>query len=234
MGLEVSPITDPAATISRMMEIQFSAFDEEPCHAALCPGGNNPQARAAAGERALQEYHSTPTQTIIQCVDTATGQMIGFAKWNLYDKTRPDEEWRKRAEVDWEPEARKLFEVFWWPTCEMRERLWEGRPHCCWYSRLSSGKHEEGGMLMACCTVCTFLAVHPDHQRRGAGTLLVNWGFEKAKLLGLPAYLEASIAGYPLYLRLGMCVVDTVVVKAEDWGGDHDRRYPGMVKDTWS
>lgn len=33
--------------------------------------------------------------------------------------------------------------------------------------------------------------------------MLVNWGVEEAKKLGLPAYLESSPAGHSLYLRSG-------------------------------
>ena len=73
--------------------------------------------------------------------------------------------------------------------------------------------------------------MHEDFQRRGAGTLLMQWGIERAAALNLPAYLEASSAGYPLYLKLGFRKIDIVVVKADAWDGDHDRHYVAMLKD---
>lgn len=83
-------------------------------------------------------------------------------------------------------------------------------------------------------TVCSLLCVHEDFQHRGAGTLLVQWGMEQAVALGIPVYLEASPAGYPLYLRLGFRKIDTVVVKAGMWDGDQDLHYVAMMKDVSS
>jgi hypothetical protein len=48
----------------------------------------------------------------------------------------------------------------------------------------------------------------------------------------LPAYLEASTAGFPLYQKLGFSGIDTMIVEAEDWGGDRDLRYKVMRNDT--
>lgn len=49
----------------------------------------------------------------------------------------------------------------------------------------------------------TLLATHPAHHRRGAGTLLVDWGCKIADDHGVECYLEASKFGYPLYKREG-------------------------------
>ena len=62
--------------------------------------------------------------------------------------------------------------------------------------------------------------------------MLVQWGIERAATLGLPAYLEASPAGYPLYLKLGFYKIDVVIVKAETWDGDLDMHYVAMLKDV--
>ncbi|OCK76718.1 hypothetical protein K432DRAFT_305732, partial [Lepidopterella palustris CBS 459.81] len=75
------------------------------------------------------------------------------------------------------------------------------------------------------------LCVHRDHQRKGAGTMLMQWGMERAAEMGLPAYLEASHEGYPLYKKLGFRDIAELVVKAEVWGGDVDRVYKAMQKD---
>jgi hypothetical protein len=48
----------------------------------------------------------------------------------------------------------------------------------------------------------------------------------------LPAYLEASTAGFPLYQKLGFSKIDTMIVAAKEWGGDHDLRYNVMLNDT--
>ena len=47
------------------------------------------------------------------------------------------------------------------------------------------------------------LATHPSHQRRGAGTLLLERVVDLARREGLHVYLQASPSGYPLYRKLG-------------------------------
>jgi GNAT superfamily N-acetyltransferase len=81
-------------------------------------------------------------------------------------------------------------------------------------------------------TVCALLCVHEDFQRRGAGTALVRWGIERAAALGLSAYLEATPAGYPLYLTLGFSEIDVMVIKAGMWDGDRDLRFVAMLNDV--
>lgn len=64
------------------------------------------------------------------------------------------------------------------------------------------------------------------------GAELVRWGIMEMEKLGLAMYLEASQAGLGLYRKLGFREVDVGVVRAEEWDGDHDRRYIAMVKDS--
>lgn len=51
--------------------------------------------------------------------------------------------------------------------------------------------------------VLSICFVHPDHRRRGAGTLLVKWGLEKADEMNLECFVESTDDGKPLYERLG-------------------------------
>lgn len=46
---------------------------------------------------------------------------------------------------------------------------------------------------------CQVVAVHPDHRRRGAGKLLMEWGIGAAEQMRVSVYLEATHAGVPLY-----------------------------------
>lgn len=48
-----------------------------------------------------------------------------------------------------------------------------------------------------------YLGVHPDHQRRGIGKQLLNWGLDKAREQDKDVYLIATPAGFPLYQAVG-------------------------------
>ncbi|PGH17835.1 hypothetical protein AJ80_04658 [Polytolypa hystricis UAMH7299] len=208
MALEVAIAHE--SDLLELMESQFTAFDNDLYHELLYPGGNNPEARAVAARRTLGEQEHDPSLIFLKCIDTATGKIIGFAKWHIYDKERPESEWAQRHEVDWWEEGRKektLAKMFLDSMSDVRERLWQGRPHI----------------------LCGILCVHADHHGRGAGTALMKWGMDRAQSLGLPCYLEATEMGHPLYQKLGFKDVDVVEILASQWDGDKDRRYPAMI-----
>ncbi|OQE00396.1 hypothetical protein PENVUL_c052G05550 [Penicillium vulpinum] len=47
------------------------------------------------------------------------------------------------------------------------------------------------------------LGTHPDYQRRGAGSMIVQWGCDLADKDGVAAYVDASKEGASLYLKHG-------------------------------
>ena len=63
--------------------------------------------------------------------------------------------------------------------------------------------------MLTSCEGLTFVATHPRFQGRGAGTLLAEWGLERARQEGnIPVYLESTIAASSLYRRLGFVALD--------------------------
>lgn len=63
--------------------------------------------------------------------------------------------------------------------------------------RSSPPRHEEPQWLLS------LLATHPNHQGKGAGSKLVEWGTRKADAMGVRCFVDASPAGLGLYRRLG-------------------------------
>ena len=63
------------------------------------------------------------------------------------------------------------------------------------------------------------LFTDPNHQRRGAGTMLLKWGTEQADRLGLPLYLDATADGKRLYEKHDFRVIDKIVFDFAKWGG---------------
>lgn len=48
-----------------------------------------------------------------------------------------------------------------------------------------------------------YLGVHPKHQRRGIGKMLLEWGVQEAHREQKDAFLIATPAGVPLYQARG-------------------------------
>lgn len=74
------------------------------------------------------------------------------------------------------------------------------------------------------------LGTRPDYHGRGLGSMLLQWGLDRADRDGLEVYLSASPAGRPLYEKRGFQVVEIEEVfpdsqqaymlrpKSESWG----------------
>ena len=48
-----------------------------------------------------------------------------------------------------------------------------------------------------------FIATLPNHERRGAASLMINWGLERSKAENIPAALESTMNAAASYERLG-------------------------------
>ncbi|KAI9793077.1 MAG: hypothetical protein M1816_000975 [Peltula sp. TS41687] len=204
-SLSITEATE--ADMPRLMEIQFSAFDGEP-FARILFGPNTASARAAACERALEELRSDPHQLVVKAVNNATGEILAFGRWEIYETERPESEWKHREPFEYlEGRQREIGEYFYGRFYEGRERFWRGKPY----------------VLLA------FLATHRDCQGQGAGTAIVRWGMERARELGLSVYLESTRVGKPLYDKSGFRTIGEAVMEKEKWDGDSDRVYPLMV-----
>jgi hypothetical protein len=52
---------------------------------------------------------------------------MGFAKWNLFERPRPEGEWRKREEIGWRNgRLNEVAENFLSATQDMREKILGG------------------------------------------------------------------------------------------------------------
>lgn len=65
-----------------------------------------------------------------------------------------------------------------------------------------------------------YLAVHPDNQGRGIGSLLVASGIRQAERLGLPIYVMAFDISLGLYLRQGFREISRVLQDDTKFGGN--------------
>lgn len=79
-----------------------------------------------------------------------------------------------------------------------------------------------------------FLATHPECQGRGVGTKLLEWGMEYADERDARIYLEATMEGYPLYLKHGWRKLEELVLDFEPFGGRGTATYIIMMRERRS
>ena len=178
---------------------------------------DTPEAIQASSQRHLRAWrehmHETGRPVGIKCMhtDPATGQerMVACAEWYIYDKPRsPDrmQDLNYLLTADWVSEdngqQQKAKEMFK-PVIEARIKWTAGRGHA----------------------VLMYVATDKAWRRQGAATACVEWGIKRCGELGIPAYLEASDEGAPVYEKVGFekmeeihCDIDGV-----------DAVFPGMM-----
>ncbi|KAF1964921.1 hypothetical protein BU23DRAFT_41487 [Bimuria novae-zelandiae CBS 107.79] len=76
------------------------------------------------------------------------------------------------------------------------------------------------------------LVTHPEHHRRGAGRMLLEWGLNKADEEGCRIYLDATPVGLRLYKQAGFQVVKEVTFDMGKWGGAGTDWWACMVREA--
>jgi GNAT superfamily N-acetyltransferase len=188
----------------KLVPLYISAFLRYPAEAiAIGPDPMSLATIAAVAQRHQHawEIHASqghPLPVGIKAVhtDPSTGatEIVGYANWFLFKHPLlVGEEKQTRAPdclmlADWVTDAKQRERLLSLqvPIMEARERHLGGRPH---------------GLLY-------WLCVDDKWRGKGIGKKLVQWGLDKCQELGIPAYLEASDMGFPLYKKLGFEVLE--------------------------
>ncbi|ROW04791.1 hypothetical protein VMCG_04931 [Cytospora schulzeri] len=161
----------------------------------------------------LNDRETTRHQKVI---DTETGRLIGYARWHIPPDhaTLPDgtPAWPEAVipavSPEEEAELNRIAETAHWdpnlesdvqfePVRAIKKPILARKP----YMRLD------------------YLAVHPDNQRKGAATALVQSGMRVAEKLGLDIFIHAMKAGVELYKRQGFRIEAELVQDDSMYGG---------------
>ena len=78
-----------------------------------------------------------------------------------------------------------------------------------------------------CVPVLSFFFVHPDYQRQGIGSSLLEWGKKKADESHADMWLISTPQAMSTYERNGWKVVDTYDVDLVKYGGE------GIYSRSW-
>jgi len=136
-----------------------------------------------------------PGTHIFKAVDTATNKIIGLTQWQIFMEPPSPEilktmctELSEGPEVDSVRRSALLVDIM---------------------------KSRREIMSMEPCLLLRLMMVHPDYQRKGIGTSLMQWGIEQMDQLGIRGYVEASKHGRKLYEEVGYKTVREIVFEWE-------------------
>ncbi|KAI4723092.1 hypothetical protein E4T48_00778 [Aureobasidium sp. EXF-10727] len=196
MAFEITSMGEDEIDVWNKVSWEAFALVEDNLSSLLYPGGFTERVQAFMREK-TRESLSDPSFSYIFVRDSGTKDILAVACW--YFQT---ENWSMQEVSDKEEKARKeraeqepIPGINFGAIADFREAQAESKREI-----LAGRKH----------ALLKVLATLPAAQRKGAGAAGLIWGLQKADELGLPAYLEASGMGRPLYVKHGFNEVSTI------------------------
>jgi GNAT superfamily N-acetyltransferase len=184
--------------LPELISIVSPAFQNVPAE-VLMFGEPSPQNIANKAAQHLKAWRIHAQESSLPCAikcvhtDPETGkkEIAGCAEWYTYDREREPERYLAQPHLlgaSWmenEADKKKVME-FNQPIIDKHTQWMGGRPHA----------------------LLRYMTILPSYRRRGLATMCVQWGVDRCRELGIPAYLEASEEGAPVYEKLGFERVD--------------------------
>ncbi|KAG4412111.1 hypothetical protein IFR04_014760 [Cadophora malorum] len=156
----------------------------------LVVGPPNLEASAAH----LCHVWKTDPETRFMKATLPSGRIVGFAKWNFFSNSGPQNPFPTEFPPEGNPELGKwLFGEF---------------------ARVMNEK-----MLGKKYVYMHILVIDPEFQRQGLGKQMLEWGLKLVDDEGLETYIDASPEGKGLYERLGWKTINVLDVDLNKWGG---------------
>ncbi|KAL4793746.1 putative GNAT family acetyltransferase [Aspergillus venezuelensis] len=188
---EASPADAP-----RIADIHMAAFGTNHMLLAQFP---TPEIREGLGvslqEKALSEMQD-PHWTVLVVRDEESGKIISFAKWQ-HPIPLSEQDTYEEKPWDW-PAGTRLDILDEWTrkVVDAGERLLGSTPY---YS-------------------LSYIGTDPKYERCGAGSMLVNWGLERARRENVPAALESTKNAWAFYEKLGFKEEETMSMTLDGVG----------------
>ncbi|KAK6436650.1 hypothetical protein LTR95_007152 [Oleoguttula sp. CCFEE 5521] len=142
-----------------------------------------------------------PANHYWKAVDSKTKEMVACADWGFHLESKV-EECEGLTEESGPPED--------WPE----GGNWKLKR----FYRLNTGRMIKQYIGEKPYIMLNVLTVLPEHQGRGAGKKLLQWGVEEADKLHVCMCLESTPAGLALYKQMGFVVREVVAANMHDFG----------------
>lgn len=209
-NIQVSVMTD-VADVSGALEVTCKCFGEQVPDAileALNPSWSTPDGRERALQRWTKRFNAPrnytaagdPTKTLLKAVandSNGNQKIVGYAVWIQLSAVEgfgerpmlnPREEMNLEDLYPGDPSEQEYLAVLMENLNRQKNELVEKQ------------RSASPPAIMA----LDLCVVHPEFQRRGIATKLVQWGLDEAKRRGgLVCCMEASTMGRPVYGKLG-------------------------------
>lgn len=160
--------------------------DEHPYMDAMYPNRYTEVGLHSIVERwqaSFPKLQNKPSLKVLKVTDTETGAIVASGRWSLPCSA---------ADLD-NHLLKPVIRGPYWPNED--DRAWTEYLADRYTQRRRQALHSANGQMFA----LTHLAVHPNHQRLGAGSLFVRWGTEQADMLGLECCVESSLRAEQFY-----------------------------------
>lgn len=142
-------------------------------------------------------------------------EIVSFAKWR-----RPIFKSEVYVESPWNwPDGTRLDVLEKWTKIvdDASEEVLRGKPCYCEFKYPNTKINVHRG---AYSLGLSFIGTDPRHERRGAASMLIQWGLENSKRDNIPVALESTQAAWPLYEKLGFHAETTISMALERFGDD--------------
>jgi GNAT superfamily N-acetyltransferase len=173
----------------------------------------------------LTGHFAKPEMAFYKITETNTGNLAAWIRYVVPHLLSEEESERRKQERD-----KKMQAGTFWPRgtnleivaatfgtlAKLKEKyLNDAETYC---KSVSFSTRRKGGLLTHDLDV-QLLATAPAYQRRGLGNRLLKHVLQMADKEGKMAYIEATDAGFPIYLKLGWKQIDVVELDLSKYGG---------------
>jgi hypothetical protein len=200
----------------KLSKIQLEDFDNMINHARIYPVGDDlvgpptpicwPVNSQIEAEKRLQFHMSKQrgrflgdhSASYLKVVNEDTEEIVSMARWHYYPNGYSYEEgigWEIHSPVEglpFPPEMNVALHNFILSARDAERKKWMAKGKPCW--------------------ILMHLVTRTSQRGRGAASMLIDWGVEKAREDNIPAYLEASVLGRPVYEKHGFQQIGELMV----------------------
>ncbi|OJD34155.1 acyl-n-acyltransferase [Diplodia corticola] len=219
----IHPVSTPAQDAADLAETMMRAFYRDPHWASLWKPPATLDDIIRDCERRLPRNLVTGRAKRHQkAVETATGKAVGYARWILPGGAAAgeagEEAWAAAAVPAVDEATRQHFEqLFESVTDDGSIRNLDGAMVEELSVAIEAAEERVRGRGDDFLTL-DYLATHPDHQRRGVGSMLLQSGLAYADAQSLKVLVVAKTPGVRLYQDHGFRVVEVVEQQRPQYG----------------